>query len=459
MAQESRAMTYFLAAAFLLAIPVFIAFLQGQPQRRIWAFAAIGALPLLTNLTTIGFVYSWPAWNGTVRGFGVSLTVAIALAIIATQKKFDAKLPFVSIFILYGFTLILSVFVSSMWLSAVFVCWQFLSVLVVYAAVSTESHQFKIRNVILTGLSLGLINQAIYVILQKMDGVIQAKGTMGHQNILGLATELAVLPLFGAVLGGDRRPIVFAGIGAALVCIAGSGSRGTIGIAGGAIVLLTLVSLLRNTSSRKFAVVGLGAVVLACATPFAIGTLNERFQGGTFVTEEDERKSFEDMARAMTLKHPLGVGANQFVFVSNRDGYAARAGVPWQQADRSVPVHNAYLLARSETGWLGEFAFILILVVPCAVALRLSFKDRKSPGGEVVLGSAIALVANMVHNNYEFAVHTVDIQALLFINLGIIAAEKRSQITNARNEKRRKAAQRVERRPAEVSDGQLRPTT
>ena len=114
-----------------------------------------------------------------------------------------------------------------------------------------------------------------------------------------------------------------------------------------------------------------------------------------------------------------------FVLVSNRDGYAERAGVPWQFSDRSMPVHNAYLLARAETGWIGELAFIIMLIVPMLRAVRFAFKNRGGAGGEMVLGAGVAIGINILHNNFEFAslVHTV--QAMLMVSMALIATEIR----------------------------------
>ncbi len=416
-------MTYLLAGLILLALPILVNLLRASPQRRRWAFTAIGMLPLLTKLPIEGYLYGWAEWQGTARGFNLSLIVIISLALIATRARSRAMLPFFTLFALYALALFMSVFFASVWLATVFVWWQFLSVLVVFVAIGYEAHKPEIRASILSGFALGLIYQAINLVPQKLSGVVQAAGTFGHQNILGLAVELTLLPIVAAALGGDRRRILLLGIASAVTCIAGSGSRATMGIAGAAIVLLILLSLARRTTSRKIGIAFFGVVSLAAATPIAIGTLNDRFQGGSFFTTEDERKGFENVARSMAEKHPLGVGANQFVIVSNRDGYADRFGIPWQMADRSMPAHNAYLLARAETGWLGEIAFILMIAVPMMMALRFSFRDRNHAGGDILLGSAVALLANMVHNSYEFAVHTFPIQLLLFINIGLIASE------------------------------------
>lgn len=416
-------MTYFLAGLILLSLPIFIVLLKRSERRRFLAFGAIGMLPLLTNLPLEGFIYGWSTWNGISRGFNVSLVVILSLALIATRQKSVAKLPFWALFWFYGITLFVSVFFSSVWLATVFVWWQFLSVLIVFAAVGGEGHRPEIRNSIIGGFALGLIYQAAYIIPQKLTGVLQAAGTFEHQNILGHAIELTLLPIIAVVLGGDRRKILLVAIAGGLICVAGSGSRGSTAIVGAAIVLLILLSLVLRTTSRKIGMAAAGVLALAAATPIAIGTLNDRFQEGSFITEETERENFENIARSMANSYLLGVGANQFVFVSNRDGYADRFNIPWQVSDRSVPVHNAYLLARAETGWLSEAAFIMIIIIPMIMAIRSAFRYRKIFNGDILVGSAVAIFGVMIHSNYEFAIHLFSIQVLFYINLGLIAAE------------------------------------
>jgi hypothetical protein len=430
--ENDTPMTYVLAALILLTFPIFVGALKTYPRRRTWAFVAIGLLPMLSNLPLVGFIYGWPSWSGTVRGFGVSVLVMLSLALIATRPNTPGKLPFGGLFALYGLALVSSIFAAGAWLATVFVWWQFLSMLIVFAAVGKESHNPAVFSKILTGFALGLVFQAAHSIPQKLTGATQAGGTFGHQNILGLAVELSLLPLIAAMLAGDRRKVVIIGIVSGLVTVALSGSRATLGITGGGIVLLTLLSLARRPTSRKFNIVLVGAIMLGAVTPLALGTLNDRFRGASFLVGDDERVRFEQSARSMANSHPFGVGANHFVFVSNRDGYADRYGISWQMSDRSVPVHNAYLLARAETGWLGELAFILILAVPMIAAFRLAFRDRKFSGGDVLLGCGIALLANMAHNTYEFAVHTFSIQALLFVNLGMVAAQLRNRAMEIR---------------------------
>jgi len=424
-------MTLLLAVVVLLSLPVFIGLLRERPHLRLWAFAAIGALPFLPNLPLEGYLYGWGGWSGTIKGMAVSPIDTLALALIMTRRRTPGKLPLWPLFAFYGVALFISVFFAPVWIATTFAWWQFGRVLLLFAAVGGECHRPEVRRSLLIGLALGLTHQAGYVIYQKLSGVVQAPGTMGHQNILGMMIELSLLPLVGALLGGNRSKLVMLGIAAGLICVAGSGSRGTMGIGGAAILMLLLVSVVRRSTPFKFRVVGMAAVALVIATPFALATLNSRFGGASYVTDEFTRDALENAARAMAADHPFGVGANQFVFVSNGEGYAERAEVPWQSTTRSKPPHNAYLTARAETGRLGELAFFLLLCVPMVMAFRLAFADRATTAGEVVLGSAMGIAANVVHNFYEFAVHTFPVQAVLFVNLGLIAGLVRDRRTAA----------------------------
>src|SRR5690606_24548915 len=119
----------------------------------------------------------------------------LALALIMTRRPVPGKLPFWTLFSIYGAALVASVFFASLWIATTFAWWQFGRVLLLFAALGGEGHRPEARNSLMTGLAVGLTYQAGFVIFQKLTGVLQAPGTMGHQNILGLMIELAVLPL------------------------------------------------------------------------------------------------------------------------------------------------------------------------------------------------------------------------------------------------------------------------
>jgi O-antigen ligase len=95
----------------------------------------------------------------------------------------------------------------------------------------------------------------------------------------------------------------------------------------------------------------------------------------------------------MWLDNPMGVGANQYSLTANIGGYYERAGVAWNWSNRSTKVHNMYLLAGAETGWIGAFAFSLLIVWPIVTGLLFLLTNRADPRGDIVLGNVAAFIA------------------------------------------------------------------
>ena len=400
--------------------------MRRYPNYRNMAFVAIPLLSLIPNVPT-GYIYGWSAWAGPVLGIAIPFSFVIALALVFTRRGRLGKIPFIGIITLYGGCIALSILFARMWMATAFSIWQFALVIIIFLAIAGEAHKPSARNAIFFGLSLGLIFQAGNSILQRAGGAAQAAGSFGHQNVLGLALELSLIPLLGAALAGRHSTVQTLGIIAGGICVVSSGSRATIGIIAGCVIFLAALSLIRRSTPQKLKVVFFGLVLIGLAIPLAIGSLNARFQGQTYFTQDLERVRFESAANEIALTNPFGVGANNYVLVSNSEGYADSAGIGWQRANRSVPVHNAYLLAKAEMGWLGQVSFTLIIIVPLAFGAWFAFRERKTQDGDILLGSVVALMANMVHNSYEFAVHTYPIQSLLLINLALISAAIRKQ--------------------------------
>ena len=418
----------FVAIALVLAcFPLFFGLLNGSRSRRPLAFMALGFMLLLgDNLRVFAALVAWPLWSGTVKGLEFSLVDALSFALIMTRTTRPGRLSFWGLWLFYATTVILSVFPSFVPFASFFAVWQLGRVLLLFAAVGGESHDPVLRRNFLIGLALGLILQAGYVVQQKASGMVQATGTMFHQNTLGMMVEMALLPLIAALLGGERSKVIFAGVGAGMLVIAGGGSRGALAIAGGGATVLLLLSLMRGMTPAKAKVAGMAVLALVVAAPVSMWTLRDRFGNNAITVQDDQRPAFERAARAMANDNPLGVGANLYVPTANTKGYADKAGVAWNFANRSAPVHNAYLLARAETGWLGEISFILLLAIPLIAGLRLAFTRRGGLAGEIALGGAVSLGVNMVHNNFEFASLTYWVLAMIAVNTALIASAIKS---------------------------------
>jgi len=168
--------------------------------------------------------------------------------------------------------------------------------------------------------------------------------------------------------------------------------------------------------------------------------------------EHGARWGFGKAAASMPDDHPFGVGANNYVTIVNIQGYSRRAGVEWGGGGNlTAPVHNAYLLMRAETGWLGEGVMLIVLIVPVIAGLGLAFRNRGSPMAGVALGSTVAVATIAIHINFEYAWHLEAVQRLFFMNFAVLsaAAEACRQSRGQAQRKRRAAQPTAEQVPAQ----------
>lgn len=432
-------MRWIAIALILLSLPVFIAWLGKREDRRDHALIAIGVMVFCSGALKIdASPISWPMWGGTAKGITISPVDTMALALLATRKRLPAGLPFWPLLAFYLVPMVFSIAFAGAPMASTFPVFQLFRMAILFAAVGGELERPGAFRKLLIGLSIGLIIQAGFVIYQKLTGVVQASGTHGHQNILGLMVEMAALPIFAAILAGERNKIVYLGILAALITVAGGGSRASTALLAAGLALVLLVSLIRKPSPRKFQILGIGVLAGALFAALALASLKDRFGDTSMVTEEEQRAAFERAASAMASDHPFGVGANQYVTVANTQGYAEAAGVAWNQANRAAPVHNSYLLARAETGWAGQLALIALILVPAVAGFSFAFRNRKNPSGELALGCAIALFVVSAHLNYEYAWHMYHPQAIFFLNLAMIAGIIRATRLERKAEQRKR---------------------
>jgi hypothetical protein len=156
-------------------------------------------------------------------------------------------------------------------------------------------------------------------------------------------------------------------------------------------------------------------------TPYVILSLEKRMMPITAVDNYDERAAFTTAAMMMLSDHPMGVGANNFVVIANSKGYFERAGVAGVLGSRSANVHNAFLLAATETGYLGLFTFILMLAHPVILASRYGWRARGDKRGDLLLGLAFVLVLVYVHSLFEWVFFLFWFQYTFAVALGLIA--------------------------------------
>lgn len=415
-------MRFVAIALFILAIPLLHGWMQRSVRNRQWVWIATGFLPFVIGSFHLdASIISWAMWPGYVKGLLISLLDAAAVAVLMTEPGRRGRTPFALLIGGYVAVALIAVTQADVKMAAFFFAWQSARMLLVMLAVARFATRPDGARLVLYGVMAGAIYQTSYCIGERLHGVAQVTGTMGHQNLLGMILHFAVYPALALILAGRRDKILFVGFAASLLAMMLTGSRGTVGIAAGGCALLIVLSMIRRPSSRKSAIAGAGVAALLIATPLGYSTVSARLSQDSIASSNEEREAFERAAWLMIDDHPMGVGANQYVIVANTQGYSARAGVNWNSTSRSTNVHNTYLLMTAELGYLGGAAFLLLMIVPPLIAFRYAWTNRRDPRGELALGMGVALAAVAVHCMYEWIYVMASVQYLQGIALGIVA--------------------------------------
>jgi O-antigen ligase len=408
----------------LLTAPVLAGWLRGNPAKAGWVWGLLGFLPfVIIPFHLIVSPFSTPYWSGYVKGWDVSLLDAVAVAIVAgTPSRWPKTSLFVPL-VLYAMTVAIGVTQAKFPNLAMSYLVQILRVCLVFLAVARISATPRGERAVLYGLIAGLTVQAIYAIVARASGALQTGGSMGHQNLLGFVSHLALMPAFALLLTGRTQAMAALGTVAGLIVVILTASRATIAFSGIGLFLTLFLAISLRFTSRK-AMLGIGAIILlAAAYPLANSALERRFaaQKTTFFAEDLEREAFARAAKDMLAAHPLGVGPNHYVFIANTEGYNDKAGVTWASGSRSTNVHNSYLLIAAETGYLGLLTFVLLLLSAIGKAFLGAFRYRRYPGSEVLIGLGCGLIATALHGFFEWMYLVYSTQYLAAISLGLIS--------------------------------------
>jgi O-antigen ligase len=434
-------------ALFLALIPVLHGWMTNNVAQRRWVWMVIGFLPFAIDwLHLDASIISWAMWPGYVKGMLVSLLDAIAVAVLFTLPGRRLKTPFLWLILAYALASALTVTFAQIKMAAFFYVWQLLRMLLVTAAVARIASTMDGVRSVMTGVMIGAIVQGCFSISERLHGVAQAGGTMGHQNSLGMAMHFAIYPTLALLLAGRRDKLTMLAFASSVIAVVLTGSRATIGLAGAGVVVLVLLSMIQRPSGRKTMIAALGGMLILAAAPLAYFTLAARLSSESIASSDEERSAFERAAWMMHADHPMGIGPNQYVVVANTQGYSARAGVNWNSGSRATNVHNTYLLMLSETGYIGIAAFAALMILPVLAAMRFARRKRRDPRSELALGLAVALGAVALHCMFEWIYVTYPIQYLHAITLGLLGGLIRQRQLEARDErlKRRQAAAAVE---------------
>jgi O-antigen ligase len=407
------------------AVPLWMR-LRGNPGFVAKVTMLIGFLPFGTDpLHLYMAVVSWPEWPGYVKGVELTVLDVLAAALYLGLPRGRDAVPFRLSMAFYFVAVLLSAFQADVPTAALFYAWQLARMFLVFAAVSRACTDRAAAKALFVGMAAGLCMEAGVAVWQRFAlGILQATGTAGHQNTLGLMSHLIVLPSFALLLSGRRGwlPVIVLLAGLAVEVL--TTSRASIGLAVAGYALTFVLSCVRQWTSRKALLLLTASAALAVATPVVLSSFDQRFAVEQ-PSDYDERAAFVAAASLMVSDHPLGVGANGYVLAANVEGYNARAGVVPTETSLSAHVHNVYWLVTAETGYLGLITFLFVLLRPVIVAFGCGLRVRDDDGGDLLLGIGVALLIVYAHCLFEWTFLTFQPQYMFAVELGLMVGTAR----------------------------------
>jgi O-antigen ligase len=384
----------------------------------------MGFLPFALTFAHLNMaLISWLGWPGYLKGAEFSVLDGLAIALYISLPRARQPLPFRLPMALYFFATVLSAIQASEPTAALFFSWQLARMFLIFATVARGVADPRVPLAILKGMAVGLIVEFVVALWERVGlGVLQASGTMSHQNLLGMVTHFVALPAFAVMLSGEIGWIAIAApIGIAVSVL--TASRGALGFSLIGYAIIFILSSLRQWTARKRGVLMFAVLAALVAAPIAISSFERRFtqQADLISSDYDERAAFERAARLMLSDNPLGQGANHYVIAANLGGYNHRAGVVAIESSEGANVHNVYFLVAAETGYLGLMSFVLMLLRPLAVALLCGWKNRGDRRGDLLIGLGVTLLVVYVHNLFEWIFVLLETQYMFAMDLGLVA--------------------------------------
>ena len=410
---------------FLLGLLVFTPWLtvhlKANPKHLPYAGFAMGLLPfLLSGLNLTASPIAWPHWSGPVKGLDVSLIDGVALAVLLSTRRVSTPVAIRVSFAIYGLAVLISTLTSQVWMASFFYLWQLVRTALIYMAISRACVTVKgVPLAVVSGLGAGLIFQSGVALVQYLGGDPQAGGWFGHQNLLGMASHFGIFPAVALLLAGlypmRALAVVMAGV---LVAFTG-GSRATIGLFAIGLVFTWILSVWHQPSGRKSAI-GFGMVVALVLAAPVLWSAVERRSDAERADSNKMRSQMINAAKMIIADYPMGVGPNRYVVVANTGGYAARAGIAWNPANREAPVHNSYYLVTAEMGWLGLLGLVTLLGSIIGVGISAMRKASRGLEAELLVGATASMIIFAVHAYFEWITMFYNIHYLVGISVGLI---------------------------------------
>jgi hypothetical protein len=422
---------YLLGVVFLA--PALLGLLRTNRRYLVPTCFVLGVTMLLLGPSLWTAVVGWPAWPAPVKGAEVSFVDSIAFALFFSAPKVRIPVPIKLSYAIICLALLISTFLAYNKIASLFYVWELLRATLLFLAIARVcTSEPRAAIALFAGLCIGLMGEAAWTVAQYAQGLERPGGSFGHSNTLGIAADFVVFPALALMLGGRRWLLSVAAVFAGGVCALAGGSRASMGLFAVGVLLTTMLSIARKSTSRKFAFGGGMSVLLLLSIPAMIWSANRRSEMATEMSDQ-ARTSMKDAAKMMIADHPFGVGANQYVVVSNMGGYAARAGVAWGGTTRAAPVHDTYYLVTAELGFIGLIGLLAMFASAIGLGFASLRRNLTDESSELVPGLLGAIIIVSLHVAYEFAFMEFMLHYLFAISIAILVAVSARAKSPARN--------------------------
>ena len=409
----------------LAAIVPLSNWLRRNPRQAPKLWMLMGFLPFALSFAHLDMAFiSWLSWPGYLLGAEFSLLDGLAIALYLSLQGVPHTIPFRLSMALYFFATLLSATQAAEPTAALFYSWQLARTFLVYATVARGCADPRVPFAILSGMAAGLTVEVIMTTYQRLAlGIVQAPGTMTHQNLLAMMTHFAALPAFAVLLCGQAGRLLTAAAPFGLIIDVLTASRGGLGFSLLGFAIIFILSALRKWTVRKRKILIYGVLGALVIIPIAISSFERRFsdQAEIILSDYDERAAFEKAARMMLSDNPLGQGANHYVIAANLNGFNNRAGVIPVAGSEGANVHNVYFLVAAETGYLGLITFVLMLLRPLTVALLCGWDNRGDQRGDLLIGLGVTLLIVYLHGLFEWIFVLLETQYMFAMDVGLVA--------------------------------------
>lgn len=366
-----------------------------------WIVGALGFLPFVAlKRTSISVVFeNYP--RGDAMGLEVTLVDFFAIVALLAMPPRKFGFPYRLVVPLYLAAALFSITMAPRPDLAFYSFWKALRMVLLLVALAWAFEDPRRPPAWIKGASLGVLLMFVQAFQQRfIEKLDQAMGTFPHQNSMGMALNLIIPIVLAILLAGQGRLFAWLTVGLGAVGVVLSLSRGSLVMLVVALVLTYIVSAARKFTLKKNVIALGGLVATLILAAISLPSVVHRFETAP---EESAvgRELYVHEASLMLEDHPLGIGLNQWSFVSSTMGYGRRVGL--ERQDVGGLAHHIYWLTLAELGYFGFVAFVLLLLAPFRWGGPCLLRDRHDIRGDVIGGALVGLAVMAAHGTLEWA--------------------------------------------------------